>query len=81
MSVGVEEEEENYAESHEVHVDQEEDAPVVEAPTPLHAANCVRGADDCNEGGNDEECGGVVAGEVGEEYGHAETDKYEETSA
>jgi hypothetical protein len=81
VSVGVEEEEENHAEGHEVHVDQEEDAPVVEAPAPLHAANCVRGAGDCDQCGKDEEWSGMVAGEVGEEDGHTETDKYEETSA
>jgi hypothetical protein len=81
VSVGVEEEEENHAEGHEVHVDQEENAPVVEAPASLHAADSVRGAGDCDQGGNDEEWSGMVAGEVGEEDGHTETDKYEETSA
>ena len=81
MSVGVEEEEEDYAEGHEVHVNQEEDARVIEAPAPLHAADCVRSAGDCDQGGNDEEWSGMVAGEVGEEDGHTETTKYEETSA
>jgi hypothetical protein len=81
VSVGVEEEEENHAEGHEVHVDQKEDAPVVETPSPLHAADCVCSAGDGDQGGNDEEWSGMVAGEVGEEDGHTETTKYEETSA
>ncbi len=49
--VGVEEEEEDHAEGHEIHVDEEEDAAVVEAPAPLHATNGVRSAGGGGEGG------------------------------
>jgi hypothetical protein len=65
--VGVEEEEENHAESHEVHVDEKQDATVVEAPASLHAADGVRSAGGSEEGGEDEERSGVDLGEVGEE--------------
>jgi hypothetical protein len=49
--VGVEEEEKDHAEGHEIHVDQEEDAAVIEAPASLHAANGVGGAGGGGEGG------------------------------
>ena len=65
--VGVEEKEENHAESHEVHVDEKEDATMVEAPAPLHAADGVGSAGGSGEGGEDEERSGVDLGEVGEE--------------
>ena len=66
VSVGVEKEEENYAEGHEVHVDQEKDAAVIEAPAPLHAADCVRSANDGDQCWSDEEWSSVVLREVRE---------------
>ena len=80
-SVGVEEEEENHAESHEVHVDAEDDASVIEAPAALHATDGVGGAGDGEEDGKDEEGSGAVVGEVREEERDAETDEYEEAAA
>jgi len=65
--VGVEEEEEDHAEGHEIHVDEKNDATVVEAPAPLHATNSVRGAGGCGEGGEDEDGGAVDLREAGEE--------------
>ena len=46
VGVGVEEEEEDHAEGHEVHVDEQEDAAVIEAPASLHATDRVGGAGD-----------------------------------
>ena len=66
VGVGVEEEEEDHAEGHEVHVDAEEDAAVVEAPAGLHAADGIDGAGDGGQGGEDEQRRGAVMGEVGE---------------
>jgi hypothetical protein len=54
-SVGVEEEEEDHAEGHEVHIDEEEDATVIEAPAPLHATDGVRRAGGGGESGENEE--------------------------
>jgi len=54
-SVGVEKKKENHAEGHEVHVDKEEDAAVVEAPSTLHATDGVDSAGDGEESGEDEE--------------------------
>ena len=65
--VGVKEEEENHAEGHEIHVDEEEDAAVVEAPAPLHATDGVRGAGGGGEGGEDEDRGAMDLREAGEE--------------
>ena len=53
-SVGVKKEKENHAEGHEVHVDEEEDTAVVEAPSRLHATDSVDGAGDGEESGEDE---------------------------
>jgi hypothetical protein len=71
--VGVEEEEENHAEGHQVHVDQEEDSAVVKAPARLHATNRVDRAEDGGQGGDDEKRSGAVVGEVGEDEGCGET--------
>jgi hypothetical protein len=79
--VGVEEEEENHAEGHEVHVDAEEDACVVKAPTGLHAADGVDGAGDGGQGGEDEQGRGAVVGEVGEQESDAKTHKDENIPA
>jgi hypothetical protein len=65
--VGVEEEEEDHAEGHEVHVDEEEDAAVVEAPAALHTANRVGGAGGSGEGWEDKDGSAVDLGEAGEE--------------
>lgn len=80
-SVGVEQEEENDAEGHEVHVNQEENSAVVEAPTSLHATDGVGSAGYCDECGEDEERSGVVAREVGEDDSYCQTGKDEETTA
>ena len=69
--IGVEEEEEDHAEGHEVHIDEEEDTAVVEAPAGLHAADGVDGASDCSEGGHGEKYGGAVVGEVREKKSQA----------
>jgi hypothetical protein len=79
--VGVEEEEEDHAEGHEIHVDEKDDATVVEAPAPLHATNGVRGAGGGGEGGEDEERSGVDLREAGEEDGCEQTDQNKEDAA
>jgi len=71
--VRVEEEEENHAQGHEVHVDEEEDATVIEAPAALHAADGVCGAGGGGEGGENEERCGMDLGEAGEEDGYEQT--------
>ena len=81
MGVGVKEEEENHAECHEIHVDQEKDPAVVEAPAALHAADCVCCAGDSGECGEDEERSGVVVGEIREQDGGAQTCQHEKTAA
>ena len=80
-SVGVEEEEEDHADGHEVHVDEEEDSAVVEAPAPLHATNGVRGAGGGGEGGEDEDRGAVDLREAGEEDGREQTGQDKQDAA
>jgi hypothetical protein len=79
--VGVEEEEEDHAEDHEIHVDEKEDAAVVEAPAPLHATNRVRGAGGGGEGGEDEDGGAVDLREAGEEDGYEQTSQDKQNAA
>jgi hypothetical protein len=79
--VGVEEEEENHAESHEIHVDEKEDATVIEAPAPLHAANGVGGAGGRGEGGEDEDRGAVDLREAGEQDGCEQAGQDKEDAA
>jgi hypothetical protein len=62
--VGVEEEEENHAEGHEVHIDQKEYAAMVETPARLHATDRIDRAGDGGKGGKDKEESGAVVGEV-----------------
>jgi len=79
--VGVKEEEEDHAKGHEVHVDEEEDAAVVEAPSTLHAADRVGCAGSGGEGGEDKDGSSVDLGEAGEEDGCEQTDQDEENAA
>jgi hypothetical protein len=81
VSVGVEEKEENQAEGHEIHVDAEDHTGVIEAPTTLHAADCVGCAGDGKQGGEDEEGGGAVVGKVGEKESDGETGENQEIAA
>jgi hypothetical protein len=76
--VRVEEEEENHAYGHEVHVDEKQDATVIEAPAGAHAANGVDGAGEGEDGWEGDECVGAIVGEVRETDGcaKAEEDKY-----
>jgi hypothetical protein len=79
--VGIEEEKENQAEGHEIHVDAEDDAGVIEAPTTLHATDCVGCAGDGKQGGEDEERGGAVVGKVGEKKSDGETGENQDVAA
>jgi hypothetical protein len=79
--VGVEEEEENHAEGHEVHVDEEEDAAVIEAPTALHAANRVSRAGGGGEGWEDKHGGAVDLGEAREKDGCEQTGQDKQNAA
>src|SRR5260370_11656912 len=62
--VGIEEEEDDHADGHDVHVDAEDDSGVVVAPAGLHAADGVGGAEGGDQGGEDEQEVGAVVGEV-----------------
>lgn len=81
MGVGVEEQEENHAESHEVHIDQQEYATVVEAPTSLHATNGVRSACECDESGQNEKGVGVDDREAGDQQREAKAEKNQQNAA
>jgi hypothetical protein len=79
--VGIEEKEDDHAEGHEVHVDEEEDAAVIEAPAALHTANRVGGASGGGEGGEDKDGSAVDLGEAGEEDGCEQTGEDKQNAA
>ena len=54
---------------------------MVEAPTPLHATNGVRGAGGGGEGGEDEDKCGMDLREAGEEDGREQTGQDKEDAA
>jgi hypothetical protein len=81
VGVGIEEEEEDHAEGHEVHVDQEKDAAVIEAPATLHATDSVGGAGHGDQCGEDEEWVGVDGGKTGDLNREGKAEKDEQNAA
>jgi hypothetical protein len=79
--VGVEEEKEDHAEGHEVHVDAEDNAAVIEAPAALHATDGVRGACEGDQRRKDESRSGVVVGEVREQKRGCEAGEDQDAAA
>ena len=79
--VRIEEEEDDHADGHEIHVDEEDHACVVEAPAALEAAGGVGGAEDGEDDGEEEQGSGAVVGEVGEPDGGGEGRQDEQASA
>ena len=66
IGVGVDEEEDDHAEGHEVGVDTEDDTGVVEVPTALNAAEGVDGAEAGEDGEDSDEWIGTAVGKAGE---------------
>jgi hypothetical protein len=64
--IGVEKEEKDHAERHQIHVDAEDDPDVVEVPAASQAADSVDGAGGCGERWKGQQHGGMVVWEVGE---------------
>ena len=62
--IGVEKEEEDHTESHEIHVDTEDYAGVVEVPTALNATNGVDRAQAGEQCGKKDEEVGAAVGEA-----------------
>jgi hypothetical protein len=79
--IRIEEEEDDHADGHEVHVDEQDDAGMVEAPAALEAASGVGGAQDGEDNREDEQRRGAVVGEVGETYGDGEGRQDKQASA
>ena len=79
--VGIDEEEEHDEDGHEVHVDEKEDASVVEAPALSHAAGCIEQAGDGDQYWQNEQRGGMVAGKMREAKGGGKAEKDERTAA
>jgi hypothetical protein len=80
LHVRVEQEEEDDANGHEVHVDAEDDAAVIPTPSGLHTANRVCRPEGGDDGGKDQERGGAVVWESGEEKGSYETEQNQQAA-
>ena len=79
--VGVEQEEKDQTDGHEVHVEAENYAAVVEAPATLHAADGVQCAQDGDQRGQDQQRSGAVVREVRERKRDCKTYKNEGAAA
>lgn len=75
--VGVEEEEEDHGDGHDIHVEREHDASVVQAPAWLYAAEGFKRAGEGNHCGEDQEKGATVLREVGDAEGEGQRTQYE----
>jgi hypothetical protein len=81
VGVGIEKEEEDHAQGHEIHVNEENDATVVPAPATLHAAEMVDHACDCGEGEERDEWVRAVLREVRQEQRSEEAEEHKERTA
>lgn len=79
--VGVKEEKENHDDGHQVHIDEEQDAAVIQAPPGLHAAERVDRADDRDQRGDEEQRGGTDVGEVRQKESGAKAEKDQRATA
>ena len=75
--IGIQKKEEDHAERHQIHVDEEKHAAVVEAPARSHTAECVHCTDRRSESWKRKERCGSVMGEVREKKSNPEADENE----
>ena len=80
MRVGVDKQEKNHAQSHQIHVDQKQDASVVKAPAPLHASDRIDCAGDRGQYGQNEKRIGVDDREPGDPQREAKAQKNQQNS-
>ena len=73
--VGVDEEEEDHGAGHEVHIEAEQNASVVEVPAALHAAGGIERSPGAAEGGEQEQGVGAQVREVRNENGSEDADE------
>ena len=80
MGIGIKQEEENHAQGHEIHVDQQEYATVIEAPAPLHATNRVDGAGKSDKTGQNEKGIWMDNGEAGDQKRESQAQKNQQNA-
>lgn len=79
--VWIQQKEQNHAESHQVHVDQEEYAAVIKTPAGSHAAKVIDDSCDRGKDRKDDKRIGPVVRKVREPDGDSETDQNQQGSA
>jgi hypothetical protein len=80
-AIGVEQQEEDHGDGHDVHVEQEDDAAVVEAPLEPKAAHSVEGAGDGDDGGYGEPWVRMCVGKSRQKKGKHEAAQHEQGAA
>ena len=80
MGIGIKQEKENHAQGHEIHVNQQEYATVIEAPAPLHATNRVDGAGKGDKTGQNEQGIWMDNGEAGDQKREAQAQKNQQNA-
>jgi hypothetical protein len=80
VGIGIKQEEENHAQGHEIHVNQQEYATVIEAPAPLHATNRVDGAGKSDKTGQNEQGIWMDNGEAGDQKREAQAQKNQQNA-
>ncbi len=81
MGIRVNEEEEDHAERHQVHIDAEDDSGMVVVPPAAHAAHGIGGADYGKRGGDEEQQGSAIVREVGEQDRGKEAGEHQKVAA
>jgi len=80
LGVRIEKQKQNHAQSHQVHVDQKEDAAMVEAPASLHAPHSINRAGDGKKNRQNENGIRVDDREPGDQQRRAEAQKNQQNS-
>lgn len=78
--IWIEQEKQNHAEGHEIHVDQKEYAAVIKAPAGSHAAKVIDDSCDRGKDRKDDERIGPIVRKVREQDGDSETDQNQKGS-
>jgi hypothetical protein len=79
--VWIEQEEQDHAEGHQVHVDHKEYAAVIKTPASSHAAKMVDGSCDSAKDRKDDKGIGSIVRKIREQDRDSETDQNQEGSA
>lgn len=76
--IGIEKEEKHNTQSHQIHVDHQEYASVIEAPAGPHTSKVIDRSGNSDEDGQDKQRGGMVIRKIGEQDRDAKAEENQE---